>query len=29
VQIVSDEFTYPGTSSTILVTITATESMMK
>jgi hypothetical protein len=29
VQIVSDEFTYPGTSSTILVTITAMESMMK
>ena len=28
VQIVSDEFTYPGTSSTILVTLTATESMM-
>jgi hypothetical protein len=29
VQIVSDGFTYPGTSSIILVTITATESMMK
>jgi hypothetical protein len=29
VQIVSDEFAYPDTSSTILVTITATESMMK
>jgi hypothetical protein len=29
VQIVSDEFTYPSTSNTILVTITTTESMMK
>jgi hypothetical protein len=29
VQIVSDEFTYPDTSATIRVTITATESMMQ
>ncbi len=29
VQIVSDEFSYPDTSATIRVTITATESMMR